>query len=97
MTSPPPDSPGNETSRRLFYGRKIGPLFGPWIACLLIGGAVFFFENRLPVFHDVVQIIYFILLVVLTISTGRWFRSRRGHRRHADRRKTERRASSDEH
>ena len=67
-------------------------------ACLTIAGAVLFFETKMPVFHDVVQIVYFILAVVLVIATGRWFRIRRGSRRDTrskeDRRQSERRGGN---
>lgn len=80
------------------YGRSLGPLAGPWIACLALAGAIFIFETKMPVFHDVVQIVYFILGVVLVIATGRWFRIRRGSRRDSrskeDRRQSERRGGN---
>ena len=77
---------------RLFYGRNLGPLLGPWIACTLMAGGILLFETKMPVFHEVVKIIYFLLLVIVVIATGRWFRirgpnQRRGDRRHGDRRK----------
>ena len=95
MTSPRPDAAEKKTGRRFLYGRSLGPLAGPWIACLALAGAIFIFETKMPVFHEVVQIVYFILAVVLVIATGRWFRIRRGSRRDTrskeDRRKSERR------
>ena len=82
-------SDGNEkgTSKKLLYGRNLGPLLGPWIACILIGTGVFIFETKLPVFHEVVKIIYFILVVILVIATGRWFRIRGARRQTGDRRR----------
>lgn len=98
MTLPQPDASEKKVGRRLFYGRSLGPLAGPWIACLALAGAVLLFETKMPVFHEVVQIVYFILAVVLVIATGRWFRIRRGtrddDRRSADRRKSNRRSDS---
>ena len=97
MTSPQPDAAEKKVGRRLLYGRSLGPLAGPWIACLAVAGAIFIFETKMPVFHEVVQIVYFIIAVVLVIATGRWFRIRRGNRggnrRNVDRRKTERRSN----
>lgn len=98
MTSPQPDAAEKKVRRRFLYGRSLGPLAGPWMACIAIAGAVLIFETRMPVFHEVVQIVYFILAVVLVIATGRWFRIRRGtrgdDRRNVDRRKFERRSDN---
>ena len=91
MTAPHPDHNRKGTGWRLFYGRKPGPLLGPWIACALIAGGVFLFETKMPVFHEVVKIIYFILLVIVVIATGRWFRIRGPDQRHAERRHGDRR------
>jgi hypothetical protein len=88
----PPNEDGKKRIRdKIFYGRDPGPLLGPWIACLVIVGAVFFLETKMPVFHEVVQILYFIVGVVLVIATARWFRAREGNRRHGDRRNADRR------
>jgi len=86
MTDPHPDGRLKGTVNNLVRGRNLGPLLGPWIACTIIATGVFILETKLPVFHDVVQILYFILLVVLVIATGRWLRGRRGQRRQAERR-----------
>ena len=98
METPPPQTSAPETSNKsfrhkLFYGRNPGPLLGPWIACVIVVSAVFFLETKMPVFHEVVQILYFIVGVVLVIATARWFRGREGNRRHADRRRADRRQS----
>ncbi len=95
MTSPHPDQDKKGTGKRLFYGRSLGPLLGPWIACTVSAGGVLFVETKWPVFHDVVKIVYFILLVILVIATGRWFRVRQGRRRNADRRHGDRREASE--
>lgn len=98
MTLLQADASEKKVGRRPFYGRSLGPLAGPWVACLSLAGAVWLFETKMPVFHEVVQIVYFILAVVLVIATGRWFRIRRGtrgdDRRNADRRKSQRRSDS---
>ena len=86
MPDPHPEHSEKETADKIVYGRNLGPLLGPWIACTLIAAGIFTLETKLPVFHDVVKILYFILLVVLVIATGRWLRSRHGDRRQADRR-----------
>ena len=91
METPPNEEPRKGIRDKLFYGRDPGPLLGPWIACLVIVAAVFFLETKMPVFHEVVQILYFIVGVVLVIATGRWFRGREGNRRHGDRRNADRR------
>ena len=96
MTDVHPDGGDKKgTERKLFYGRSLGPLLGPWIACISIAAAIFFVETKMPVFNEVVKIVYFILLVILVISTARWFRVRRGRRRHGDRRQSERQKIGD--
>ena len=91
MTAPHPDRTRQGTGWRLFYGRNPGPLLGPWIACILIAGGILLLETKMPVFHEVVKIIYFLLLVIVVIATGRWFRLRGPNQRHADRRHGDRR------
>jgi hypothetical protein len=76
---------------RLFHGRSIGPLLGPWIACIVVAAVVFFFEKKMPAFHDVVQPVYWILATILVIATTRAFRTRAGKRRSAERRHGDRR------
>ncbi len=93
METPAPESRSKSIRTRLFYGRNPGPLVGPWIACIIIAGSVFFLETKMPVFHEVVQILYFIVGVVLLIATARWFRGRGANRRNADRRHADRRES----
>ena len=94
MTDLHPDETPKRTGKKLFYGRSLGPLLGPWVACVSIAAGVFLFETKMPVFHEVVKIVYFILLVILVIATGRWFRIR-GTRRQNDRRQGDRRGSDD--
>lgn len=78
--------------RRVFHGRRLGPLFGPWLGCILVAGLVFLLEYELPAFHEVVKLLYFVIAVVFVIATGRWFRIRgTTNRRAGDRRKNERR------
>lgn len=86
MTDPHPDHREKETSVKLIHGRNLGPLLGPWIACTLIAAGILIVETKMPVFHDVVQILYFILVVILIVATGRWLRGRHGERRHEERR-----------
>jgi len=96
MTDPHPGATQKKrTGKKLFYGRSLGPLLGPWVACLLIAAGVFLFETKMPVFHEVVKIVYFILAVILVIATGRWFRVRGTRHRNADRRHGDRRGSDD--
>lgn len=92
MTNPRPDGTGKGNWAKFFHGRSLAPLLGPWIACILIGVGILVVETMMPVFHEVVKIIYFILLVVLVIVTGRWFTGR-GRRSGRDRRHGERRQS----
>lgn len=75
----------------LFHGRSIGPLLGPWIACIIGAALVYYFERNNTAFHNVVQPVYWILATILVIVTARAFRTRyskrrAGERRHEDRR-----------
>ncbi|MEO8192678.1 MAG: hypothetical protein ABI681_02425 [Gemmatimonadales bacterium] len=81
----------DDLSRRLFHGRNPGPLLGPWIACTIIAGGIYIFERKMPAFHEVVKPLYFIVVVILVIATGRWLRERQGIRRGGDRRHGDRR------
>jgi hypothetical protein len=72
--------------KRLFHGRALTPLIGPWIACLIAAALVYMFERAMPAFHDIVKIVYFIIGVLLAIITGRALRSRMGKRRQGERR-----------
>lgn len=91
MTNPHSDGSEKGRPQKLLFGRSPGPLLGPWIACILIGVGILILEIKLPVFHEVVKILYFILIVVLIVVTGRWFSSRGGRMGRPDRRRGERR------
>ena len=96
MTNGHPEGREKGTPKKFLYGRSLGPLLGPWIACTLIAAGVFIFETQMPVFHEVVKLIYFIIAVILVVATGRWFRIRHTRRRQGeqgDRRHGERRQS----
>ncbi|HEX6576233.1 MAG TPA: hypothetical protein VF042_14800 [Gemmatimonadaceae bacterium] len=80
---------------RPFHGRALGPLVGPWVACLFIAALVYMFERAMPAFHDIVKIVYFIIAVILVILTGRAIRTREGRRRKGERRHGDRRQHTD--
>lgn len=91
MGTPQPESKGSGISGRLLHGRRVGPLLGPWIACIIVAALVCYFETKMPAFHDVVRPVYWILAVVLIIATARALRGRSGMRRTAERRHEDRR------
>jgi hypothetical protein len=90
MTGPQPESE-KSTGLRLFHGRRFGPLLGPWIACLIAAGVVYYFETQLPAFHVVVKPVYWILALIVVVTTVRALRQRSGSRRTAERRHRDRR------
>jgi hypothetical protein len=91
MSAPEPGGHDRERRGHFLYGRRVGPLVGPWIACIIIATLTWWFETKMPAFHDVVRPVYWILLVVLIIVTARALRSRASRRRHGERRHGDRR------
>ena len=86
----------NEPPRRRFlHGRSLTALIKPWVGGLIVAALVFYFETKMPAFHEVVKIVYFVIAVVLVIITGRAIRPRGGRRRGADRRHGDRRGHRD--
>lgn len=85
---PEPTKPLQPQERgfRVFKGRRLSPLVGPWISSALIAGAVFYMETTIPALAEVAGLIYFVLLIIIVITTGRWLRVRTRDRRSTDRR-----------
>lgn len=82
--------------RRFLHGRNVAPLLKPLVSCLIVAGLIYLFERRMPVFHDVVKIGYFIVAVIFVISAGRALRTREGSRRVSERRQGDRRGKREE-
>jgi hypothetical protein len=93
MTEPHLDSKKPKgIAERLFHGRGLGPLLGPWLGCLIATALVFVFEYEMPAFHEFVKIFYFVIAVVFIIATARYMRPRgTGNRRTGERRVHDRR------
>lgn len=77
---------------RFFRGRRPGPLIGPWVSSLIFAGLLWYVESIIPALHDVIGIIYWMLLALVLFTTLRWLRARSGDRRaRNDRRRVDRR------
>lgn len=77
---------------RFFRGRRPGPLIGPWVSSLIFAGLLWYVETIIPALHDVIGIIYWMLLALVLFTTARWLRARSGDRRaRNDRRRVDRR------
>ena len=89
MTTPrEPVTPKSKLGFRLFKGRRLAPLIGPWISSAILVGLVYYAEQTIPALHDVAGIVYWLLLAIVVFSTARWMRDRTSDRRAADRRKS---------
>jgi len=80
-------------TRRTFLSRRFAPLVTTWIIALVAAGLIYWFEIKMPAFHDVVTPLYAIIAALTVFFTWRWIRTRhRGDdRRHAERRHEDRR------
>jgi hypothetical protein len=81
---------------RYFRGRRPGPLVGPWVSSLIFAGLVYYLERTMPALHDVVGLIYWLLIAIVVVTTGRWVRARSAERRGTDRRRVDRREQQDD-
>ena len=81
--------------RQFLHGRNLSTLVKPWVGGLIVAGLVFYFETKMPAFHEVVKIVYFVIAVILVIITGRALRPRGSRRRGVDRRHGDRRSGRD--
>jgi peptidoglycan/LPS O-acetylase OafA/YrhL len=75
----------------IFHGRRLGPLVSAWIGAAIVAGIVFWIDRQQPAFHEILLPMYWLIVVMLIITTGRWLRSRQGDRRDHERRKNFRR------
>ena len=73
---------------KIFKGRRLGPLVGPWISSIIFAALAFYVGKTIPALREVTGLVYFMLVVLVVIVTGRWLRSRSGDRRNSDRRKS---------
>ena len=85
---PEPVEPKSELGFRLFKGRRLAPLIGPWISSAIFAGLVYYTEQTIPALHDVAEPVYWLLLAIVAIATARWMRVRGSDRRADDRRKS---------
>ena len=77
--------------KRFLYGRRLGPMLGPLIACAIAAVLVYLFVQKMPAFHDVVKPVYFVIGAAMIIFIGRALRRRTESRRKGDRRHSDRR------
>jgi len=82
LTSP------EDTGFRVFRGRRLGPLIGPWLSSAIFAAIVYYVDYTIPALHEVAALIYWFLLAIVAISTARWLRVRSHDRRAKDRRGT---------
>ena len=81
---------------RFFRGRRPGPLIGPWVSSLILAGILWYVETIMPALHDVIGIIYWMLLALVLFTTLRWMRPRSDDRRERhSRRRADRRENSE--
>lgn len=80
---------------RYFRGRRPGPLVGPWVSSMIFAGLVYYLERTIPALHDVVGPVYWLLVAIVVVATGRWIRARSADRRGKDRRRLDRREPDD--
>lgn len=82
---------------RFFRGRRPGPLIGPWVSSMIFAGILWYVETTIPALHDVIGIIYWMLLALVLFTTLRWMRARSGDRRaRHERRRADRRDDPEE-
>ncbi len=89
-----PESPDNSRQHRgpaFLRGRRPGPLLSALAGVIIVAGLVFLLDQWAPVLHDVLVPIYWLIGLIAFTVILRWIRGRRGKRRTADRRQSERR------
>lgn len=76
----------------MIYGRSIRHLVIVWIVAVASLALLHFFEVSAPAFHELLIPFYWIVIVIATVLTWRWARSRSTtDRRRSDRRRASRR------
>jgi len=82
---------------RIWHHRHAGPLITLWGVAIAIAIGLYWMENDQPALREMIDPLYYIILIVMLITTWRWFRVRgRKDRRRSDRRHTDRRGTDDE-
>jgi len=91
----PDDSAG--PIRRSFFDRRFAPLIAVWIVAIIIAALVYWFQRAMPAFDDVVKPVYALDGLLTLAFTWRWIRTRgkEDRRHHRDRRRTDRRNTSE--
>ncbi|HUQ19050.1 MAG TPA: hypothetical protein VM099_05505 [Gemmatimonadaceae bacterium] len=94
MTQP---ASGFTRARQNFFDRRFAPLIAVWIVAAVLVGLIYWFERAMPAFDVVVKPVYALIVLLAIIFTARWVRTRgKGNRRnHPDRRRTDRRNTSE--
>jgi len=70
-----------DTGFRVFRGRRLGPLIGPWLSSAIFAAIVYYVDYTIPALHEVAAIIYWFLLAIVAVATARWLRVRSHDRR----------------
>ena len=83
--------------KRSFFDRHFAPLIAVWIVAFVIAGLLYWFVRAMPAFDVVVKPVYFIDAALAVAFTWRWIRTRGkiDRRHHLDRRRTDRRNTSE--
>lgn len=80
---------------RIWHGRHAAPLIAIWVIALGLLAATYKLQDVQPGLTELLRPVYVVVLAIALIFTWKWFRARaRGKindRRHADRRRTDRR------
>jgi hypothetical protein len=80
---------------RIWHGRHAAPLIAIWIFVLVIAAMLYKIEDIQPALSELIRPVYVIVLALALLLTWKWFRARavgtQQDRRHADRRRTDRR------
>ncbi len=76
--------------------RRFGPLIVTWAIALALAALIYWFETKMPAFHDVVMPLYVIIGAVAAYVSARWARTReKSDRRNLERRHAERRDTAE--
>ncbi|MEO5589424.1 MAG: hypothetical protein ABIS03_07545 [Gemmatimonadaceae bacterium] len=95
MTDPLQDEP-TIAKAHFLRGRGRLAVLGPAVGALVAAGLIYLFEVKMmPVLHDVLKPVYFVIAAAAVILTARALRARGGRRREGDRRNADRRHDGD--
>ncbi len=84
--------PSVADSKPTFFRRRFAPLIAAWVLALIVAALLYGIETAYPAFHEVLVPLYWIIGVLVVLSTWRWVRTRgKGDRRGNDRRLADRR------